>query len=380
MQRRNAEILTETDLNKLCSLLSEVMSGPHNESDACAHGMINYEELVRIGESLPESASQYFSPVTFHKFRQNGQGKISAHLFFEYVCKHVSLLQTRIQLSVYDSQGDGYLREQDLENYVYELIPTLEPLVDLQENFYPFYVFTAVRKFFFFLDPRRTCKISIKDMLTSPVLEELLFLRDESFNEEADPRNWFSAHNALRVYSQYLELDIDHNGMLSKRELAQYGTATLTDVFIDRIFEECHTYDGEMDYKTFLDFVLAIENKKSKQSLAYFWRLLDIKQEGYIDIFTINYFFRQIVKKLKEIDGDVVSVADVKDEIFDMVKPINPTRITLEDLLQCGQGDTVVSMLTDLHGFWEYDNRENIIAEEAREELEREAVQAGVPT
>ena len=34
--------------------------------------------------------------------------------------------------------------------------------------------------------------------------------------------NWFSAPSALRVYGQYLNLDKDHNGMLSKEELARY--------------------------------------------------------------------------------------------------------------------------------------------------------------
>ena len=70
---------------------------------------------------------------------------------------------------MYDSAGYGYLKEKDLENYIFELMPTFPQLQNLQENFYPFYVITAVRKFFFFLDPKRTGKILIKDMLTSPI-------------------------------------------------------------------------------------------------------------------------------------------------------------------------------------------------------------------
>jgi len=33
--------------------------------------------------------------------------------------------------------------------------------------------------------------------------------------------NWFSAPSALRVYGQYLNLDKDHNGMLSREELSR---------------------------------------------------------------------------------------------------------------------------------------------------------------
>lgn len=57
---------------------------------------------------------------------------------------------------------------------------------------------------------------------------------------------YFSIAMALCVAGQYLNLDTDHNGMLSKTELLKYGTGTLTEVFVNRIFQECLTYDGEV--------------------------------------------------------------------------------------------------------------------------------------
>ncbi|KYN11432.1 Serine/threonine-protein phosphatase 2A regulatory subunit B'' subunit gamma [Trachymyrmex cornetzi] len=55
--------------------------------------------------------------------------------------------------------------------------------------------------------------------------------------------------------------------MLNKEELAGYGTDTLTGVFLERVFQECLTYEGEMDYKTYLDFVLALENRHEPQAI-----------------------------------------------------------------------------------------------------------------
>ena len=51
-----------------------------------------------------------------------------------------------------------------------------------------------------------------------------------------------------------------------------------------------------------------------------------------------------------------------------MVRPSDPLRITLNDLIRCGCGDTVVEMLIDINGFWAYDNRESLVYEEEEEE------------
>ena len=104
-----------------------------------------------------------------------------------------------------------------MENYIAELIETLPQLDGLDKSFHSFYVCTAVRKFFFFLDPLRTGKIKIQDILASSFLDDLLELRDQDLAKDAQDANWFSAPSALRVYGQYLNLDKDHNGMLSRQ-------------------------------------------------------------------------------------------------------------------------------------------------------------------
>lgn len=63
--------------------------------------------------------------------------------------------------------------------------------------------------------------------------------------------------------------------------------------------------------------------------------------------------------------ADLITVSSTvcpQDEIFDMVKPKDPYKITLQDLVNSCQGDTVVSILIDLNGFWTYENREVLVA------------------
>ena len=175
----------------------------------------------------------------------------------------------------------------------------------------------------------------IKDMLTSPILAQLYELRSPNMSLEDAMGNWFSVQSSLRVYDTYLRLDQDKNGMLKKQELARFSPG-LTNIFIDRVFEEYQTYEGEMDYKNFLDFVLAMENKKSPQSLQYFWRILDVFHKGAIDTFVINMFFRAVIDKLSQRLQNDYKVDDLKDELFDMAKPALPHCIQLEDLIKCG--------------------------------------------
>ncbi len=77
--------------------------------------------------------------------------------------------------------------------------------------------------------------MSVRDVVSSKVMAELLALQNENLTaDKPQPpqapgkpnpvsQNWFSAANALRVYGQYLDLDTDLNGMLSKEEMLAYG-------------------------------------------------------------------------------------------------------------------------------------------------------------
>lgn len=153
-----------------------------------------------------------------------------------------------------------------------------------------------------------------------------------------------------------------------------------------------------MDYKTYLDFVLALENRQEPQSLQYLFRILDLDHQGYLTSFTLNYFFKvrkktlcyfnikmkphqlfncsnfldQILQGIQEqIEAhraEPVNFDDVKDEIFDMIKPRDPTKITLKDIIDSGQGETMVSILIEFHKFWAYENREAMVVDSNIEE------------
>eukprot|EP00941_MAST-03F_sp_MAST-3F-sp1_P005889 g5889.t1 len=458
IHRLSAELLTDEELSALADLVSISFEKPESRR-------INFETLRDIGETWREkyvnqirqnskSLLSFFTATTFCKFRRNKRGEVNASLFLRYVDQESELQQLKLELSRYDEGGKGYLKEVEMDRYIQYLTFYLPALEKLGEDFRRFYVCTVVRKFFFFLDPRNSKRVRISDILGSASISDLLALRscsqlsrrrakrcqeekesnednfenedDDAFQDALermglDAQNWFSPENVRSVYGQYLRLDVDKNGMLSMHEMMAWPSCdsprSLTSVFVRRIFQEYLTYAGEMDYKTFLDFKLAMDMKQHARSLRYFWRVLDLKKQGFIGHFEINFFFREVVELLEkgqraahiaslqesydqavqandaedaestleilnslknkteslDEENDNPSVADVTDEIFDMVQPRHSTRITFNDLLACGLGDKVVSMLTDVVAFWNYDNRENLLihADEENQETEK---------
>ena len=101
------------------------------------------------------------------------------------------IVQTRMGLSLYDLNGQGFLREpvryyffskvigtcfvsQEMQSYIIDLIPTIPQLSEMDPEFESCYVCIAVRKFFFFLDTKKTKRVRIVDVIGSGFLDDLL--------------------------------------------------------------------------------------------------------------------------------------------------------------------------------------------------------------
>lgn len=325
-------------------------------------------------------------------------------MFYRFIQRSIDVELTILKLLPYAKElKHGYMVEKEIEIYIFELISEIAGCRNLPESFYPFYVFTASRRFFFYLDSKYSYrKLSIDILAHSTVMEEFLFFKrlsdfehqQEQQNNQNDDHgkqpvvtessgaNWFSSENAMNVYTNYINLDKDQNGMLSQRELISLNSCIcginpspiqLTSIAVSRIFEEYITFDPrEMDYKTFLDLILALENKTCKQSLQYFWRVLDIEKSGRLSAKNIEYFYNDIFNCLKSLNYEAPSLHNIIIEIYDILSSNHPDGPTFKEFVDSGQGHTVITMLLDVHGFWSYDNRETIIAQQQAEAQQQE--------
>nr|GMD77759.1 probable serine/threonine-protein phosphatase 2A regulatory subunit B'' subunit TON2 [Ipomoea batatas] len=250
--------------------------------DATGAEKMNYEDFCHIAsvctEQIGPKCRRFFSPSNFMKFEKDESGRIAILPFYLYVMR------------------------TEMEAYIRGLIPNLAQLRDMPAAFVQMYCRIAAHKFFFFCDPNRRGKACIKKILLSNCLQELMELHQESEEEVTDAEqaeNWFSLASAQRICDMFLALDKDMNGTLSKQELREYADGTLTDIFIERVFDE-HVRRGkgggvngrEMDFESFLDFVLALENKDTPEGLTYLFRCLDLHGRGFLTTADIHTLFR----------------------------------------------------------------------------------------
>lgn len=356
LHHKTTEILDKEDLEKLWEEIRANTSPPEDGTER-----LNYDSFLKIAKGLPPKCRHFFSASTFLKFDRDEYGRIDAVSFFHSVVRKVSLFQTRIQISLYDTYGNGYLLYNGLERFVEELLPTFPNLASMTENMKKRYMDIALSKFSFFLDPKRLGKVFIKDILTSPILAELYDLRSDK-NDEEFINNWFSLQNAKKVVDLFNRLDENKDRLLDINELSKFQWG-LTPLFLQRVLDQYTSAKNghKLDFKGFVELILIMENRKTNQSIYYLFNCLDIFNNGYIDAFVVNMFFKEVMKKLLSRDADSdknFKVEDVKDEIFDMANPRNPKIIMLQDLLKCGQGDTVLSIMIDAKAFFDYDQRE----------------------
>ena len=178
---------------------------------------------------------------------------------------------------------------------------------------------------------------------------------------------------------QYIEMDTNHDGMLGPSELALHNSGSLTPTFVKRLFQEKFTYSGEMDFKAYLDFVIAMENKRSIASMRYLFDVLDQPKKGYLSRDDIAILFQDIQRRQQELGQEMVTFSDLMTEILDLVQPSRPDRISFQDLIRCRMGHFVIHMLIDIQGFWMYENRDKLeMIEETDEALVREGPAAAI--
>ncbi|KNC54315.1 uncharacterized protein AMSG_12341 [Thecamonas trahens ATCC 50062] len=325
-----------------------------------SNGRLDLNALVELMPAL--SMSKYLAPLLFDQIDTAKAGSIKPATFRRYWRKHLQTADEHKRFfDVLAPEGAQVLRRADFQpwlNIVVSSHPGLEFLRG-SEEFQARYIQMVVARIFFVVDRSWSSTITLNALRKSDLVANVRALDDEpDINKHL---RFFSYEHFYITYIAYWELDTDHDLRISKSDLARHESHALTYRILDRVFallEAGGAPPDTMDFDQFVVFFMAEQDKSSAPAIEYWFRCVDMDGDGFISIYEMEYLFQEQIYRMNCLNLDEVPFEDLLCQLLDLVKPADPSRITLSDLKRCGQAQIFFNALFNLNKFINHEQKD----------------------
>ncbi|KAJ3228516.1 Serine/threonine-protein phosphatase 2A regulatory subunit B'' subunit alpha [Chytriomyces hyalinus] len=194
-------------------------------------------------------------------------------------------------------------------------------------------------------------RMTIRDFRTSDIYKVISDIEGATNSLGLNIPAPFSYKDFYVIYCAFWELDKDHDMYLTLHDLERYSDRGLSHAALARVIE-CYgkvpviPEDSPMEndetntvvmlaqnrikcfgFKEFVAFIMAVEDKTSVPGLYYWFRVLDIDEDGLVSLLEIETFWEHQYAKVPE----QYTVYDFFSLIIDLIRPTGSS-ITLLDL------------------------------------------------
>lgn len=195
-----------------------------------------------------------------------------------------------------------------LENH-----PGLEFLQQTPE-FQERYADTVVMRIFYSLDTNDDGHITYRDFKNSDLTDILYTVASEEDINKV--RQYFSYEHFYVLYCRFWELDSDHDFFIDKEDFSRYEGHALSRKAVDRIFDQIPRkfksgQKDKMGYEDFVWFMLSEEDKTTYRSLQYWFKVIDLDENGTITPHEMDYFYEEQVHRLEYLNHEPILFVDL---------------------------------------------------------------------
>ena len=183
-------------------------------------------------------------------------------------------------------------------------------------------------RIFYSLDTNDDGHITYRDFKNSDLMDVFKHVANEEDINKV--RQYFSYEHFYVLYCRFWELDTDHDFLIDKEDFSRYEGHALSRKAVDRIFDQVPRKfkagqgEGKMGYEDFVWFMLSEEDKTTLRSLQYWYKVIDLDDNGVITPHEMDYFYEEQVHRLEYLNHEPILFVDLLCQMNDMIKP-SPT-------------------------------------------------------
>ena len=181
-----------------------------------------------------------------------------------------------------------------------------------------------VMRIFYGLDTNDDGHITFRDFKKSDLTDVLFQVASEEDINKV--RAYFSYEHFYVLYCRFWELDSDHDFFIDKEDFSRYEGHALSRKAVDRIFDQVPRkfksgQKDKMGYEDFVWFMLSEEDKTTQRSLKYWFKVIDLDDNGIITPHEMDYFYEEQVHRLEYLNHEPILFVDLLCQMNDMIKP-----------------------------------------------------------
>jgi serine/threonine-protein phosphatase 2A regulatory subunit B'' len=258
----------------------------------------------------------------------------------------------------------AYLEREDFRPIMKILMdnhPGLEFLKATPE-FQERYADTVIERIFYTVDTNDDGKITYRELKKSNLFDVCLAVDEEEDINKI--RDYFSYEHFYVLYCRFWEIDTDHDFIIDKDDFSRYEGHTLSRKANDRIFEQVprsftSQQKDKMSYEDFVWFMISEEDKTTKRSLEYWFKIVDLDNNGIITAYEMEYFYEEQLRRLEYLNQEAVPFKDILCQMSDMLCPPIESQFTLKDFIVKKQISGIFfNALLNLNKFIAYEQRD----------------------
>ncbi|KAK2964308.1 putative Serine/threonine protein phosphatase 2A regulatory subunit B''beta [Blattamonas nauphoetae] len=266
-------------------------------------------------------------------------------------------------------QKNQFIQPSDWVAFIEDLLathPGLEFLKNTPE-FQQRYAETVIVRIYYSVNRKEDERMTLAELTKSDLTEQCHFC-DEEMNINLIHR-FFSYEHFYVLYCKFWELDTDHDQVINDQDLAKYNNFSLSSHTVDRIINQQAPrrlgsgIPGRMDFKDFIWFLLSEEDKTTDTAISYWFRVVDLDDDGILSAWEMEQFFGEQQDKLDGMDMDLVKFEDILVQCVDMIKPhsfneAGNVEITLADMKRSSLASNVFNILTNLSKYITFETKD----------------------